>query len=718
MSLPSTYRRSESSMLEHQTWCNRGFEPTETSLANMVKAQGLVQKFKVTHLLSYLGRLNPIPIGVSRTDAVWLFDNIAFRGPNGSWQAEFVTAVFDARISTKFVEAVGDIAEKVGLSKGDKQEKTIEQRITPFLMEVLPGRRVDIKFGESTELRLGPGGRNGISSELKKLPDSSAGKPEGWAVISDVDDTIKITQTSDPVGILRSTFVAEPTPIAGMPELYWKIKDIVTPSAPWFYLSASPYNLYPFLRDFTHRYYPRGQLILRDASWMTIPGLLSNLTLGTQRYKVDRMKKLYEWLPKKKMICIGDSTQSDPEAYGEMYRKHPEWIKLILIRKVADIAAIGTEAKNAAKRFEDAFKGVPREVWHVFEDPAECPYGTRSHHDLSSDECQLRLITAVCKVQFSYFGSCVLVVCNSCETCCDTCLVDLARSTLEVVAFLTTTIAPTSSSTAERVKMSSEGAAAKRQRSNKDVPYNLIYWPGIPGRGEFIRLTLEEAGAEYIDTAQVEGGIDEVMAYVKGEKPDDDTNPPIFAPPILKHGDLVISQTPNILLYLGPRLGLVPGVEDDPDALYKVNELALTALDGLSNEPHDCHHPIASELYYEDQKEEAKRKVEHYVKTRLPKFLGYFERVLNSKASGEGPYLYAGKLSYADLVLFQCLDGLKFMFPKAMSKLNKEGKHLKLFELYDAVGQRPKIKEYLGGPRRQKYSSGLYRYYEEFDIEG
>lgn len=90
------------------------------------------------------------------------------------------------------------------------------------------------------------------------------------------------------------------------------------PSAPWFYLSASPYNLYPFLRDFTHRYYPRGQLILRDASWMTIPGLLSNLTLGTQRYKVDRMKKLYEWLPKKKIICIGDSTQSDPEAYGEL----------------------------------------------------------------------------------------------------------------------------------------------------------------------------------------------------------------------------------------------------------------------------------------------------------------------------------------------------------------------------------------------------------------
>lgn len=229
----------------------------------------------------------------------------------------------------------------------------------------------------------------------------------------------------------------------------------------------------------------------------------------------------------------------------------------------------------------------------------------------------------------------------------------LPSAPLQRVPFTTPPSATALSTAAERFMMSSEGAAAKRQKSNKDVPYSLTYWPEIPGRGEFIRLALEEAGAEYVDTAKTEGGIDEVMAHIKGEKPDDDTNPPIFAPPILKHGDLVISQTPNILLYLGPRLGLVPGVEEDPDALYKVNELALTALDGLSNEPHDCHHPIASELYYEDQKEEAKRKAEHYVKTRLPKFIGYFERVLNSKASGEGPYLYAGKLSYADLVLFQ-----------------------------------------------------------------
>jgi glutathione S-transferase len=199
----------------------------------------------------------------------------------------------------------------------------------------------------------------------------------------------------------------------------------------------------------------------------------------------------------------------------------------------------------------------------------------------------------------------------------------------------------------------STSPASKRQKSSKDVPYHLIYWPGIPGRGEHVRLAFEEAGAEYTDTAHVKDGIKEVMAHINGEVPDDGTNVPALAPPILKHGDLVISQTPNILMYLGPRLGLVPSQDDDEDGVYKVNGLALTALDGLSNEPHDCHHPVATGLYYEDQKVESKRKSEDYVKNRLSKFLGYFERVLKSKASGDSPWLYGGKLTYADLVLFQ-----------------------------------------------------------------
>lgn len=193
---------------------------------------------------------------------------------------------------------------------------------------------------------------------------------------------------------------------------------------------------------------------------------------------------------------------------------------------------------------------------------------------------------------------------------------------------------------------------SKRQMSATDVSYELIYWPGIPGRGEHIRLALEEAGAKYIDHALDK---DSVMAYIAqiNKNIGDELNPPPFAPPILKQGDLLIYQTPNILLYLGPRLGLAPRFEEDSAGIYHINQLTLTALDGFSNEVHDTHHPISMLLYYEDQMEESKRKAADYIANRLPKYLGYFERVLKGEASGEGPWLYGGQLTYADLVLYQ-----------------------------------------------------------------
>ncbi|EGY20071.1 Glutathione S-transferase like protein [Verticillium longisporum] len=265
--------------------------------------------------------------------------------------------------------------------------------------------------------------------------------------------------------------------------------------------------------------------------------------------------------------------------------------------------------------------------------------------------------------------------------------------------------------------MSVTSPSAKRTKTAKDVSYNLIYWPGVPGRGEHVRLVLEEAGASYTDTAAAENGIDEVLKHTADTNTGDASNPPPFAPPILKHGDLLISQVPNILQYLGIRHGLAPKPGDENDGVYHVNQLALTALDGLSNEVHDTHHPIATGLTYEDQKEESKKRAKDYVENRLPKFLGYFERVLKGEASGEGPWLYGGSLTYADLVLFQCIDGVKFAFPKALAKLEDSSRFNGVFKLYDAVKERPKIKEYLASERRQKYGDGIYRHYPELDSE-
>jgi len=258
----------------------------------------------------------------------------------------------------------------------------------------------------------------------------------------------------------------------------------------------------------------------------------------------------------------------------------------------------------------------------------------------------------------------------------------------------------------------------KRQKTTNDAPYELIYWPGMPGRGEHIRLAFEESGTPYTDVSNAsKEGIQTVLANISTDNKGDEHNPPPLAPPILKHGDLLISQTSNILMYLGPKLGLVPESSEDPNGFYHVNALALTALDGLSNETHDTHHPIATSLYYEDQKPESLRKAADYIKNRLPKFLGYFERVLSGPASGGGEFLYGGKITYADLVLFHVVDGNLFAFPKAMEKLKKSGEYEKLFALYERVKGREKIKEYLGSERRMKFSNGIYRHYPELDLQ-
>lgn len=255
--------------------------------------------------------------------------------------------------------------------------------------------------------------------------------------------------------------------------------------------------------------------------------------------------------------------------------------------------------------------------------------------------------------------------------------------------------------------------ASKIQKTSEQ--YELIYWPGIPGRGEHIRLAFEATGTAFKDTCVEANDAKPVLERISTSNTGDAANPPPLAPPILRHGDMIISQTPNILLYLGTRLGLAPSPDEDGYGYYHVNALTLTALDGLSNEAHDTHHPIASGQFYEEQKEEALKKAADYKDVRLPKFMEYFERVLGGPASRGGEYLYGGKLTYADLVLFQCLDGVSFAFPKYIKKTRDSGEYSKLWEHYERVKGQEKVGRYLGSERRQKYGMGIFRHYPELD---
>ena len=175
--------------------------------------------------------------------------------------------------------------------------------------------------------------------------------------------------TPSPMGILRSTFIDPPTPVTSMPALYAHINKLLNPA--WFYVSASPYNLHPFLHQFIHSNYPAGPIFLREASWMELGGFLSSLTRGTQAYKRQRIQKLHQCLPRRKLILIGDSAQSDPEAYGDICRMFPGWVRAVFIRKVTGVAEMEDSGKNEDERFEVAFRNVKKGIWTTFEDPEE-----------------------------------------------------------------------------------------------------------------------------------------------------------------------------------------------------------------------------------------------------------------------------------------------------------------------------------------------------------
>jgi glutathione S-transferase len=235
--------------------------------------------------------------------------------------------------------------------------------------------------------------------------------------------------------------------------------------------------------------------------------------------------------------------------------------------------------------------------------------------------------------------------------------------------------------------------------------YELYYWPSIQGRGEFVRLALEDAGADYIDIARKPKGTAAMMQLMEGRSLD---HPP-FAPPFLQAGKLLIAQTANILFYLGPRLNLAP--KSDPMRLW-AHQLQLTIADWVA-EAHDTHHPIAGSLYYEDQKAEAKRRAANFTDERIPKYFGYFEKILKRNAKSGG-YLLDKNISYVDLSLFQVIEGLRYAFPRVMERL--EPKHPLSIALRDRVAARPRLAAYLSSQRRIPFNEeGIFRHYPEHD---
>ncbi len=240
------------------------------------------------------------------------------------------------------------------------------------------------------------------------------------------------------------------------------------------------------------------------------------------------------------------------------------------------------------------------------------------------------------------------------------------------------------------------------------MAYELYYWSTVQGRGEFVRLALEDCGADYTDVARRPGGV----AAMRRLMDEGAAVRQPFAPPFLKDGEVLIAQTANILVYLGRRHRLAP--RDETGRLW-AHQLQLTIAD-IVDEAHDTHHPIASSLYYEDQQAEARRRATDFIANRIPKYLGYFERVLERNPQGER-YLVGRRTSYCDLSLFQLVAGLRYAFPRAMTGLGP--RFPRIAALHDRIAARPRIAACLTSPRRIAFNEqGVFRHYPELDSAG
>lgn len=241
------------------------------------------------------------------------------------------------------------------------------------------------------------------------------------------------------------------------------------------------------------------------------------------------------------------------------------------------------------------------------------------------------------------------------------------------------------------------------------MTYQLYYWPGVQGRGEFVRLALEEGAARYVDVAAVSpaggGGVPAILRLLAARG----VRRPPFAVPVLRAGRQLIAQTPNILLFLGGRLGLAP--KDEAGKLW-THQLELTLLDFYLEVFH-THHPLGDGYAYQEQRAAARRRTRDFLRERLPKFLGYFERVLDLNRA-HAPWLAGARLSYADLSLAQVIAGLRYAFPRATRRTLR--RRPRLATLHDAVFERPRIARYLASPRRLPFNNDdLFRHYPELD---
>jgi phosphatidate phosphatase APP1 len=325
---------------------------------------------------------------INRDERVVFFPTVAqFSGDRQAWVVPLHGWIFEPETDdTLRGPAIREFRDRLGLDPREASTTIFEERMRLFLVDNERRKRIAVRLAGQSHM-LGPSGVDGHFTETIRVPVAAAPaaggmlrfeaitqkgderrfegvafclRPEGVSVISDVDDTIKVSDVLDKRELIRNTFIRPFRAVDGMAAAYarWAKEG-----AQFHFVSASPWQLYEplstFARDagFPAASFHLKSFRLKDSSFL-------NLFEDPVAYKLTIVAPLLKSFPDRRFILVGDSGEKDPEVYGAVAREHPGQVLRIYIRDV-------TGEPADAPRYRAAFRDVPREKWRVFRDAAE-----------------------------------------------------------------------------------------------------------------------------------------------------------------------------------------------------------------------------------------------------------------------------------------------------------------------------------------------------------
>ena len=318
-------------------------------------------------------------------EEIIFFPTSANHTGEGQWQVPIHAWIYESEEHSLSRElsrhVIRELLELTELTEEKGPSEVFKQRIKWFLVDSERNKRISLQVGDKAALssRSEPNGHitfdihypttmePGTWAKLPLIPPASDSRTfeaeaqlipkQDLSVISDIDDTIKISEVIDKKALIEHVFFKDYEATPGMPGFYAELEKH---GAYFHYISASPWQLYPSLKPFLDAHYPKGSFSLRH--FRVTDSSFIRFFRSSMEYKIDTISGIIERYPQHQFILIGDSGENDPEVYATIFKRYPQNIRKILIREV-----MGSD--TGPDRKKQAFNKVPDGKWDLYDIP-------------------------------------------------------------------------------------------------------------------------------------------------------------------------------------------------------------------------------------------------------------------------------------------------------------------------------------------------------------